>query len=269
MNNLKRYTLYFLNLVDIISCLLAFAPAYYVSFYLFPGRETAWEIIQVANYRVFPLIVLVAYVLVNIFSLYGDETFLKRSLAAELLASLKLSVYILAIVVLYFFFSKVSISYSRFFLGAYTLVQFVLNFLLRTLLKKRILPGLQKGNFSENLVIIGESDQLPAVIRNINESNDWRYHLSGVIYTDREGKWETLEELPVISNLDRLEADLGGADVDSVLVIPTNLSRQEIESLMKRLQNLGKTVQIQIEEYNQQGTYHKMDQIWSRAVMAY
>ena len=79
MSNLKRYTLYILNMIDIVAFLLAYYPAYFLSFSALLRGHSVYATINVSRYMQFLVIIILAYTAVNILSLYNDDQYLNRS----------------------------------------------------------------------------------------------------------------------------------------------------------------------------------------------
>ena len=83
MTDLKRYTLYILNIVDIVSIFLA----HILSFFLRTVVLSKYFVfVENADYREFLLLTLVIYVVYNVAVLYREDDVFDRSLLSELFA---------------------------------------------------------------------------------------------------------------------------------------------------------------------------------------
>ena len=108
MSDLHRHTLYIMNVTDLVSCILSFFLAYWIRF----GLMTYDPSVSLPGYRDFIFIVAAAYVLVNLLSLYRED-FLERSAMAELAAVIRMTFYLLLIVLVALNFAKANEHYSR------------------------------------------------------------------------------------------------------------------------------------------------------------
>lgn len=264
MNNLKRITLYIMNIADIFSLVLAFAVSYVIKFKIISNgnSQSAMEI-----YSMLLMCILVAYLIINIFFLYNDD-FMGRSLRKELLASLKMVLYVTVLVVLFLFFSKVSTQYSRIQMVAFIISAFVIDFVCRVIVKKFIFPKYKKGNVSEKIVIVAPLAHIEAAIKKLDNSLNWRSRVVGLVVTDYDKKGCEIHGIQVISNLDRMYLDIANAEVDSIFIIAGD-QYEMVNEWTEKLQEIGKVVYIKINEYYLNESNRFLDKIGDYAVVSY
>ena len=100
MRNLKRITLYIMSIVDIFSLIAAFIVSYIIKFRLV--EKNSEGLVSFSSYMTLLVCSILAYLLVNIIFLYNDN-FIERSSAKELLATLKMVVYVTIMIILFMF----------------------------------------------------------------------------------------------------------------------------------------------------------------------
>ena len=136
ISNLKRYTLYIVNLTDIVAMLVSYAIAFVIRSNLPQLAFIRWG---ANDYSRFLMIVVLGYIIFNILSLYNDDNFLKRNTREEFAASLKMVFYVMTAVIVYLYAFKVSQMYSRLFIGIYAGLLLDIDYALRTIVKKKVI----------------------------------------------------------------------------------------------------------------------------------
>lgn len=269
MSNLKRYTLYILNMIDIASFLLAYFPAYLLAFSSLFRGHSVYGTIQISLYIQFLLFVIVSYVLVNILFLYNDDRYLYRNFYEEFAECIKLTVYIILLILLFFYLTKTSVLYSRMFIGFYSVFFLFIDFFLREFVKKTVLPRFQKGSGAEKVLVMASSADIEKLIIDLKDTNDWRFQIIGAVVTDSDDKGAKYLGVPVIAdNTDPVESYLDN-DFDSVLYDPGNSSSKEIKELLKDLNKYGKTIHLKLHQYSLGGSFVSLDSIGNTSVMSY
>ena len=265
MNNLNRYSLYIQNIADILALSLAFALARFIKFSIpfFHGHSFSAE----AYWRLYTA-TLVAYVIINIFVL-AREDFLHRDKTKELLASIKLVGYILVFLVLYSFFTKTSMSYSREFMVMFAGLSVIFLSAFRILVKNKIFPLYQSGKQAKKTVVVGPLKNVEDAIQHLKDSEDWRYHIEGIIVTDVDYKGEYIDSFQVISNDASMFEDIKNEQVDSLFIVPDKMDEQTME-WVDRVCGLGKDVHVNMNEYGKQQKYMQItDTLGDYTVMSY
>ena len=159
MNNLRRYTLYIENITDIAALILSFAAAYLLRFYVFQSETYSPQ-----AYLQLLLAMIVAYIIIDITYL-GRSDFLGRNAAGELRETfITVSFTTLALLV-YVFFTKTNDLYSRIFIFTFALIAYILMYLLRTFVRRKILPLYSTGKGAEKVVVIGSRSDVGRILR--------------------------------------------------------------------------------------------------------
>ena len=172
MSNLKRYTLYIINMIDIISIVISYWISYYFRFYLMRG---SLSVTRSGDYIELFIVIIIAYVICNIVFLYNDETFLSRGNGEEFAITLKTVVYMVGIVVVYLYIVKQGSAYSRLFIGFFSVLTLFINYFLRIFAKKKILPSYRNSDNSENVLVVAREEELEGLLEKLNSHLDWRF----------------------------------------------------------------------------------------------
>lgn len=271
MNNLKRYTLYILNMVDLLALLLAYIPAYVVRFDIIAifYPQLARADFSFGVYWRFLLIVIVGYVIFNILFLYNDEKYLARSGRQEIAASLKMTFYVMAFVTIDLYAMQAGEAYSRLFVGIYAIFVFLIDVGLRILIRKKVLPKLKRSNIAEEIIIIGNEDDIQSVVKRISSSEDWRYSIKGLVVLDHDLTGEDINGIPVISSGHSLYADLEKADADGIMVIQDRHTTDDrLQLQAEQLTHLGKKIHLYEKELKLDA-YRYQDDIGGCPVLTY
>ena len=269
MSNLKRYTLYILNIFDLLAILLSYYPAYFLAFSSLFREKDIFGTINFSRYVQFLLIVIVAYAVISIMAMYNDDQFLNRKASEELMVCAKLTGSVMILVLLFFYMAKISVLYSRLFIGFYSLVLFFMDFLLRTAAKKIVLPRLQKGSMAEKIIIMTSRDRMEQMILSMKDAHDWRYQIVGAVVTDSDDKGARILDVPVIADDADAVSDYLDTEFDAVLYDPGYNSEEKVQKTMQELHQFGKTIHLKMHQYHLENSYVTLDSMGASAVMSY
>ena len=223
MNNLKRYTLYIVSFIDILSIFLAYLLSFVIRFYFIDNVN----ILPNNNYRYFLLVVLVAYFIVNFTVLYKEGDFLNRNSLKELAAVMKISIILIILVVFYLNFAKMNAVFSRIFEVIYVLSFFFIDLILRLLIKSYLISDKYTVG-SEKVLLISPFNFLNDSLKRIKESSDWRYLISGIIITDKKIEEKSLDGIKIAGNIRNMFSNEILNDYDSIIIIPGKQNDEKV-----------------------------------------
>lgn len=266
ISNLKRYTLYIVNLTDILSMIIAYGITYLIRSNI---KKYAFILWHENDYSRFLLAVILGYVVFNILSLYNDDKFLKRTSREEFVASVKMVFYVMVTVILYLYVMKISFAYSRLFVGLYALVLIFVDFAARVFVRKMIIPMFKNSGKTEKVVILSSYDDAAKTLEKINKMEDWRFVILGFIISDRDMKDEEIEGYKVLSTKADMFSDIETMDADSVMIVQNLETDAEVESWLIRFRELGKIIHVQIDEFDVKDSYRGLDRIGDCPVVSY
>ena len=272
MSNRKRVSLYIMNMVDIVSLLIAFVISYEIRKILPMWRLLTRESI-IAGYRFqqFPYMPLlfatiISYILVIFLFLYSEE-YLSRNVSSELLATLRMIVMVIVVDVVILFITKTSERYSRIFMAIFFIIAYFTCFILREAVKKIYIPRYKNGKASEKMVLVCRERDTDRVLEQLNAIIDWRFHISGLVITDADLAGEYINGIRVISNYSDAMASIQKEEVDSILLVSGD--PEEERAWVRHFQPLGKTVHVSLPEFELSDTKRMQDMLGQCAVVSY
>ena len=263
MSNLKRYTLYIINAIDLISCFIAYFISYYLRFTfinIIPGNPGA-------DYRHFLLAVLVAYSIYSFVVLYRDADYLYRNTLKELVSSLKMVIIVMLLVVFYLNITKMNAMYSRIFEGLYFGILFLVDLVIRTIVKKALVSN-KISTGEEKVLLISPLGEVKNILKQSEESVDWRFKIDGVVTPGDNKKEKTIQGIRVIKEKEMFSNELL-SDFDSILIVPGEEKDKTIVNWLNKFNSLGKKVSIKTPQYNQKGLQSFIDNVVGLPVITY
>ncbi len=265
MNNLKRYTLYILNAIDILSIILSFFAAYYLRIF-FPITESFYG--NRANYNYFLTVVLVAYFIVNFLLIYKDDKYLERHPVKEFSASVKMSSFVMILVLIYFNFAKLNGEFSRIFEIIYFVILVLIDTILRLMVKHFVLSRRNGILNHQNILLIASSEDAEKYVGIINRSKDWRYRITEVYSSDVSFK-KKLKDVSVLTKEEEVFSQDNLDSIDGVIIFPEDGKEEVLKEWMNRFKSYGKTVHVQIPQYSLSNSFRSLDNIGDLAVVTY
>lgn len=264
VNNLKRYTLYFLNAIDIVSIFLSYFFSMFIRIHIindFHGVR--------ANYNYFLMVVLVAYFIVNFLFLYKDDKYLSRNALRELGASVKVAFSVIAIVIFYFNFAKLNSDFSRIFEVVFFVLFIGFDFVLRITFRNVLLSRKFFSINSETVLLVAPASEAEKYVSKINNSLDWRYRVTKVFITTEGFEDSKLGTIPVLQNREDVFTERVIDSIDGVIIVPGKEDNETIQGMINTFKSHGKIVHIQIPEYDLSNSFRILDNIGSMAVVTY
>ena len=272
MSNRKRVSLYIMNMVDIVSLLIAFLISYEIRRVLPMRRLITWEdVIPGYRFQQFPympllFVTIISYILVNFLFLYSEE-YLSRNVSAELLATLKMIVMVIVVDVLILYITKTSARYSRIFMVIFFVIAYFICFILREAVKKLYIPRYKNGKASEKMVVVCRECDVDHILEQLNAIIDWRFHITGLVITDADRAGEYISGIRVISNFSDAMEKIQKEEVDSILLVSGD--PEEKKAWVRHFQPLGKTVHVSLPEFELSDTKRMQDMLGQCAVISY
>lgn len=264
MNDLKRVTLYIMNITDVVSLIVAFVISYIIRFRLLANGNLGES---VDTYMILLFSIIVSYFIVNILFLYNDN-YMERNSRKELVASLKMVIYVTVLVIMFLFLSKVSSRYSRTLVIGFCFFAFIVDYGTRIIVKKYILPKYRNGNMSEKVVVAAPLKNIEEIVSKLDNPLNWRSKVTGLVVMDTDMKGAELYGVPVISNFKDMYRDIAQAEADSIFIV-SDIGTHNMNDLVQNLQELGKTVHVKINEFYLNDTNKVVDKMGEYAVVSY
>lgn len=182
--------------------------------------------------------------LVVIFTAGTMKSVLKQGHYKEFVATLKQSVIVGVLAIVYLFVIQEGQSFSRMILLATVVIYLVLAYAVREFWKNSLHKKMESGG-DKKLLIVTSRESAEKVVRNMQENNFSRYSLAGVIIIDADCTGEDICGVPVVANEQDASMYVCQQWIDEVLiVVPERLPYPD--ELIDRLTETGVTVHLNL-----------------------
>lgn len=222
--------------LDMICLQLAYILAYAISGYGF----NPYGIIIYRNMAVF----LELADLIVIFAYGTMKSVLKRGYYRDFVVTVKHSIMIGALAILYLFLLQQGQAFSRLTLILTVVIYLVLTYVVRELWKKLLRKQMADGGERKLLIIISE-DVAEQVVSNMQENNYARYSIAGVVVIDADWTGRTINGIPVVANEENAAMYVCQEWIDEVLIVISEVLPYPSE-LIEKLTETGVTVHLNL-----------------------
>ena len=222
--------------LDMICLQLAYILAYAISGYGF----NPYGIIIYRNMAVF----LELADLIVIFAYGTMKSVLKRGYYRDFVVTVKHSIMIGALAILYLFLLQQGQAFSRLTLILTVVIYPVLTYVVRELWKKLLRKQMADGG-ERKLLIITSEDVAEQVVSNMQENNYARYSIAGVVVIDADWTGRTINGIPVVANEENAAMYVCQEWIDEVLIVISEVLPYPSE-LIEKLTETGVTVHLNL-----------------------
>ena len=222
--------------LDMICLQLAYILAYAISGYGF----NPYGIIIYRNMAVF----LELADLIVIFAYGTMKSVLKRGYYRVFVVTVKHSIIIGALAILYLFLLQQGQAFSRLTLILTVVIYLVLTYVVRELWKKLLRKQMADGG-ERKLLIITSEDVAEQVVSNMQENNYARYSIAGVVVIDADWTGRTINGIPVVANEENAAMYVCQEWIDEVLIVISEVLPYPSE-LIEKLTETGVTVHLNL-----------------------
>ena len=222
--------------LDMICLQLAYVLAYAISGYGF----NPYAIIIYRNMAVF----LELADLIVIFAYGTMKSVLKRGYYRDFVVTVKHSVMVWALAVLYLFMLQQGQKFSRLALILTIVIYLLLTYLVRELWKKFLRKKMEDGG-ERKLLIITSEDAAEQVVVNMKENNYARYTLAGVAVIDADWTGKKVHGVPVVANEETAAMYVCQEWIDEVLIVISEVLPYPSE-LIEQLTETGVTIHLNL-----------------------
>lgn len=222
--------------LDMICLQLAYILAYAISGYGF----NPYGIIIYRNMAVFLELV----DLIVIFAYGTMKSVLKRGYYRDFVVTVKHSIMIGALAILYLFLLQQGQAFSRLTLILTVVIYLVLTYVVRELWKKLLRKQMADGG-ERKLLIITSEDVAEQVVSNMQENNYARYSIAGVVVIDADWTGRTINGIPVVANEENAVMYVCQEWIDEVLIVISEVLPYPSE-LIEKLTETGVTVHLNL-----------------------
>lgn len=223
-------------ILDMICLQLAYVLAYAISGYGF----NPYAIIIYRNMAVF----LELADLIVIFAYGTMKSVLKRGYYRDFVVTVKHSIMIGALAILYLFLLQQGQAFSRLTLILTVVIYLVLTYVVREFWKKLLRKQMADGG-ERKLLIITSEDVAEQVVSNMQENNYARYSIAGVVVIDADWTGRTINGIPVVANEENAAMYVCQEWIDEVLIVISEVLPYPSE-LIEKLTETGVTVHLNL-----------------------
>ena len=182
--------------------------------------------------------------LLVIFTTGTMKSVLKRGYYSDFIVTLKHSVIVGALALLYLFMLQQGLAFSRLTLILTIVLYFILTYVVRELWKNLLRKKMEDGG-ARNLLIVASRDNAEQVVQNMQENNYARFTLAGVVVTDEDWTGREIHGVPVVSDEKNAAMYVCQEWIDEVLVaVPDSLPYPD--KLISQLTETGVTVHLNL-----------------------
>lgn len=182
--------------------------------------------------------------LLVIFTTGTMKSVLKRGHYSDFIVTLKHSVIVGALALLYLFILQQGLAFSRLTLILTIVLYFILTYVVRELWKNLLRKKMEDGG-ARNLLIVASRDNAEQVVQNMQENNYARFTLTGVVITDEDWTGREIHGVPVVSDEKNAAMYVCQEWIDEVLVaVPDSLPYPD--KLISQLTETGVTVHLNL-----------------------
>ena len=182
--------------------------------------------------------------LLVIFTTGTMKSVLKRGHYSDFIVTLKHSVIVGALALLYLFMLQQGLAFSRLTLILTIVLYFILTYVVRELWKNLLRKKMEDGG-ARNLLIVASRDNAEQVVQNMQENNYARFTLAGVVITDEDWTGREIHGVPVVSDEKNAAMYVCQEWIDEVLVaVPDSLPYPD--KLISQLTETGVTVHLNL-----------------------
>ncbi len=223
-------------ILDMICLQIAFVLAYAISGYGFcPYKQVL--------YRNMAIFLELADLLV--ISCYGTlRDVLKRGYYRDFTVTLKHSVMVGALGILYLFLNQEGQQYSRLALMLTVVLYCVITYLVRELWKRLLRKQMEDGR-DRTLLVITSADMAEQVIQSMKENNYARYTIAGAAIIDKDQTGEVIDGVPVVANEETVPMYVCKEWIDEVLIVTSGILPYPAE-LIDKLTETGVTIHMNL-----------------------
>lgn len=164
--------------IDVLSMAISLIVSYYIRFH------GLYNVYSIGDYTLFGIGIFLCYVFLTLFSNYHSNI-LKRTLISELYHCIILNVELLSCVIVFLYLFKKSLSYSRFVVVLFFILDILLMTVFRSVRKIVIRKGYKRGKNVSNVIIVSDTQRVDDFFDLLKKENTGYYNIVSVMLIDR------------------------------------------------------------------------------------
>lgn len=254
----KKYYIY-IYMLDVFSMIIAFFLAFLIRF-MYESTNT----IMYVNLFVFLIgvVVFVDTITTNIYD------FFERSLFNEILAILRLWIYIVFVVFGYFFMYQIGTSYSRLFVVYFVSVGILLMFFMRNIFKHMITKRHLKSKNGTKMAIVTTSYNAPKIVSSINKLKRKDFAVVQLVIIDKNEIGREYGGYTVTACKDDFFAVCCQTVVDEVFV-DIGYNKIFMDTIIKYFQEMGVGVHVNLNNFGLKFQKVSIEKLFDSTVLTF
>lgn len=231
-------------LTDIISLWISLGIAFGIRYGIFYGAyehgDQLWQIV----------LIIILYGFMNVLGNFSRH-FFRRGNFEELVWVIRNQMIFSVVWIVILFLIHRSSELSRLVYGYFIIINVLLTFIGRTLLKQYMVKVYKTSKYSNRLLIVTTSEKIEAVIENLIEYNEWNRILVGIILTDKSLKGKAVCGLPVVADKLSLIDYVIHHDIDEVFINDSSMMQDPLlEQWITEMEDMGVIVDLNIDTFD-------------------
>lgn len=248
--------------LDVVVMFVSYLVANFIKF----GYFRTGLINRTEHYLTLFLLEFAAYVIVRIL-FFKNENLINNDLGQEIYSVIKMYVYIVVITAGVIYFGKMGELYSRVQILITFIISPVLTMIVRMVLKRIITKEYHRSGANEKVMLVTTSTQVLDIIKKIKLTRNWDFRISSIALIDCDKVGEVLEKIEVVANKENLIDIIAVSEIDSVFVHIPKSYRYDAKALSKKMLEMGKTVHLNIDDFETNIGERRLDFLGKYAVV--
>lgn len=200
---------------------------------------------------------------------YGSASgaeILKRGFYLEFMDVLKMNTIMMGVGLAFLFFTKQSTEYSRLVYFYFFLINLVITYLARIVLKRKFLLHFKRSPVSQKIMVITTSGRAQGVLEKLKEEAGWTYEITSLALLDKDLTGQAFENVRVVADRSTLFS-YAGAEVLDAVFFSVDYTYPGLQDLIDRFQEMGVLVYLNMENLELDLPNKNIDQVGGFTVM--
>lgn len=233
-----------LILVDIICLVISLIFAFYIRYSIFVGINRNGDQLWLLGIMIF-LIIFIG----TAFDFYHH--FFRRGPLKELSAVVKYQIVFSVLWILSLYLLHRASVLSRLVFAYFTLINTMLTYVCRLLLKQYMVKIYRKSKYSSRLLLVTTRPQVETVVNNIIRYNEWNRDLTGIALLDVAAENEQIDGIPIVADANSVMDYVIHNEIDEVFIVDSNRKNiLFVQPLIQELEEMGVIVDVNIDIFD-------------------
>lgn len=177
----------------------------------------------------------------TLFGIFTDwnKDFSKRGYLVELMMVLRNNVIMFAAVGCFLFLIKQAEFFSRLLFGFFFLINISIMYVLHAVIKKIMRKYFHSEHNLSKVLLVLEEDNLTETVKQVRESLQIGYDISGIVVLGRKKSEDSCEGIPIVAGQDDLMEVARQLPLDEVFIRASKISAAELHRMIQDFESMG------------------------------